>query len=121
MAGLTQAVLLFGADEEARAAAESLGLPVLRVLPPQYRTPLAVLLGKRASAPNAVPYTGDPLPDSIAVFHGLTGRRLDRALEALRGKVALRAVTTPMNLQWNALLLWRNLAAERAALEKRKK
>lgn len=118
MAEIKRAVLLFGEAPQAKAAAEQAGLPVIQVPPEAYRQPLAVLVGKRKPLPPGETQPEAPLPETLAVYHGYTGAFLSRALDALRGAVSLRAITTPMNLNWTVYTLYRHLAEERERLRK---
>lgn len=117
---MNKAIVLYAAGESLASSLEELKIPVISVPREQYRLPLAVILGKRKPAPNASPYEGEELPEPVAVLHGIGGRELDRVLDALRGRVQLKAITTPMNINWNAATLFRNLSQERAALSGRK-
>lgn len=115
---IEKAVLIYGAGEDIRRSLESVGFPVIFV--PEEKNGLAVsevLSLSRAAAPAR-------LSAPFALFHGFSGEELDRALSALAASgagIELRAVTTPKNLGWSGERLCRELAAERKALNGRKK
>ena len=121
---LNKVILLFGLDgEEAKTLSAALaagGFGALAVPPERCGLTLADLLaGRQALATEPV-----PLPETMAVFHGIPGGELDRVLAILRESgvtVGLKAMTTPTNLRWTPAELCRELAAERKALSRGKR
>ena len=82
-----------------------------------YLAPLAFLLASGApEAPGVREYDGEGLPVRMLVFAGLDSGELDEALAVCRengiGREDLKAVLTPHNAMWNAVMLAKELQEE---------
>ena len=98
-------------------APEALLLPVARQ---DYNKPLAVLAGLDAESGVAQPYAGGTLGGHMIVLCGVD-RRLDEILNALRragvGPECLKAVLTPHNRSWSAVMLYGELLREHREMQ----
>ena len=118
-------LLLFGFDSllnilALEAAMKPFGVELVPVGRTDYTKPLAVLAGLDGADGPVQPYAGGPLGGRMLVLCGLDDR-LDELLPALNqagaGPECLKAVLTPHNRAWNALVLYRELTRERQALQ----
>lgn len=85
-----------------------------------YSQPLEALVSGKPS-PLAAPFTGEVPPESLLLMCGLSDKRIDALLLALRKagvQVDYKAVLTPTNRKWNVLRLLLEMRAEKAAYEK---
>ena len=118
-------LLLFGFDSllhilAMEAARKPFGVEVVPVGRADYNKPLEVLAGLDTAGGPVQPYAGGPLGGRMLVLCGLDGK-LDEILPALNragaGPECLKAVLTPHNREWNALVLYRELVRERQAIQ----
>lgn len=118
-------ILLFGFDSFPEVLALGQAVKPLRVeLVPVARTdynrPLAVLAGLEAAPKTVMPYAGGPMGGRMLVLCGLE-RQLDELLPLLRragaGPECLKAVLTPHNRSWNALMLYGELLREHREMQ----
>ena len=118
-------LLLFGFDSllqilALEAAVKPFGVELVPVGRTDYTKSLAVLAGLDTAGGPVQPYAGGPLGGRMMVLCGLDGQ-LDELLPALNragaGPECMKAVLTPHNREWNALVLYRELSWERQALQ----
>lgn len=118
-------LLLFGFDSllqilALEAAVKPFGAELVPVGRTDYTKSLAVLAGLDTAGGPVQPYAGGPLGGRMMVLCGLDGQ-LDELLPALNragaGPECMKAVLTPHNREWNALVLYRELSRERQALQ----
>lgn len=118
-------LLLFGFDSllhilAMEAAMKPFGVELVPVGRTDYTKTLAVLAGLDTAGGPVQPYAGGPLGGRMLVLCGLDGK-LDEILPALNragaGPECLKAVLTPHNREWNALVLYRELVRERQAIQ----
>ena len=118
-------LLLFGFDSllqilALEAAVKPFGVELVPVGRTDYTKSLAVLAGLDTAGGPVQPYAGGPLGGRMMVLCGLDGQ-LDELLPALNragaGPECMKAVLTPHNREWNALVLYRELSRERQALQ----
>ena len=123
---MSRKLLLFGFEElptilAAAAAAGPFGAEVVPVARQDYNKPLAVLAGLDDDPGTVLPFNGGPLGGLMVVLCGLD-RDLDELLPALSragaGPECLKAVLTPHNRGWNAVMLYTELLRERRSLGK---
>ncbi len=114
-------VLLYNFEPERARQIKTLCLPLkLRariVAPEEYSLTLGDLLdGREPGEP------GETFSDEMLVMAGLPAPLMNRFLSAFRRKklrpVALKAVITAANIQWDSLTLYRELSAEDAAMRR---
>lgn len=113
-------ILLFGFDsllnvlalEKAVKPFDAELVPVART---DYNRPLAVLAGLAEASGPVMSYPGTPLGGRMLVLCGLE-KQLDELLPVLRsagaGPECLKAVLTPHNRNWNAVMLYTELLRE---------
>lgn len=117
-------LLLFGFDSllhvlALEAAVAPFGAEIVPVARMDYNKTLEVLSGLDAEPGPVMPYSGGSLGGQMMVLCGLEDQ-LDALLPALRkagaGQDCLKAVLTPTNRKWNALMLYGELQRERQAM-----
>lgn len=117
-------VLLYNFEPERARQVKALCLPlrlrVRMVAPEEYTLTLGNLLdGKEPGEPGE---PGETFSDEMLVMAGLPAPLMNRFLAAFRRKklrpVALKAVITSTNIQWDSLTLYRELSAEDAAMRR---
>lgn len=105
---------------KAKAVFAVQGLRIRALAPEELVLPLGVLTGV-LPPPEETPAPRAPLGESLMVFSGIGGARLDRVLSALlRAGVprsVFKAIVTPDNVSWDFYRLLGELKAERAAVE----
>ena len=97
-----------------------LGLRCRDVAPEEQGQPLGLLLGLEGFGPGE---SAAPFSEEMLVMHGLSPARFNALLDALRReglRVALKAVVTDTNVAWSSERLHRELAAEHAAMQRRR-
>lgn len=119
-------LLLFGFDSllsvlALESAVAAFGAEVIPVARTDYNRPMAVLAGLDEPSGPVQPYAGGPLGGKMVVLCDLD-RDLDELLPALSragaGPECLKAVLTPHNRGWNAVMLYTELLRERRSLGK---
>lgn len=118
-------ILLFGFDSllsilALEKAVKPLGAELVPVARTDYNKPLAALAGLDAAGGSAMPYTGGPLGGRMLVLCGLE-KQLDDLLPVLRrsgaGPECLKAVLTPHNRSWSAVMLYGELLREHREMQ----
>lgn len=104
-----------------KMAAVKLGLRIHTVSPDEFTLPLGRLVGLPAYA-DAEPLEGELFTQEMLIFHNFTEPQLDAFLAEIRraGGVRLKAVVTPTNASWCISALYRELEAERAAIQQQR-
>ena len=109
-------------DRKLRQALVAQRLRVRRVEPVQYGLPLALLAAGHGEPEEQA--EGEAFSDRMMVFCGLSQDQLDRVLTALARsgapRVALKAVLTPTNAQWDSRQLREELEREHRAMTQRR-
>ena len=118
-------VLLFNFSGERRRRIRllliRLGIDCLEIQPKDFDRPLGALTGREgydAPREKTEPFTGEML-----VMDSLDNTRFHQLVDGLRRTrcpVPLKAIVTEHNLSWSPARLYRELAAEHAAMEARK-
>lgn len=113
-------ILLFGFDSllnvlALEKAVKPFGAELVPVARTDYNQTLAALAGLEKAPGHAMPYPGMPLGGRMLVLCGLE-KQLDELLPVLRsagaGPECLKAVLTPHNRNWNAVMLYTELLRE---------
>ena len=113
-------ILLFGFDSllnilALEKAVEPFGVELVPVARTDYNKSLAALAGLDTAPRAVMPYSGGPLGGRMLVLCGLE-KQLDALLPVLRqagaGPECLKAVLTPHNKGWNAVMLYTELMRE---------
>lgn len=113
-------ILLFGFDSLLNVlalenAVKPFGIELVPVARTDYNQPLAALAGLAEASGHVMPYLGAPLGGRMLVLCGLE-KQLDELLPVLRsagaGPECLKAVLTPHNRNWNAVMLYMELLRE---------
>ena len=118
-------VLLYNFQDPARRMAVKLclhrqGLACRDVAPEEQGQPLGLLLGREGFAPGAC---AAPFREEMLVMHDLSRTQFSALLDALRRAglfIPLKAVVTETNIAWSSERLHRELAAEHAAMQRRR-
>lgn len=118
-------ILLFGFDSllnvlALEKAVKPLGVELVPVARTDYNKTLAALAGLDTVSRAVMPYAGGPLGGRMLVLCGLE-KRLDKLLPVLRqagaGPECLKAVLTPHNRSWNAVMLYGELLREHREMQ----
>lgn len=92
------------------------------VAPADYHQPLAALVGERARIGGS--YAGEGFQDEMLVMVNFTSALLQSFLNGLRLNkvpgIALKAVMTPTNAQWDSIRLHAELVREHRAMHAKK-
>lgn len=103
-----------------KQAAAVLKMKVIPVADTEYTQNLEDLTSGSKN-PSADAFSGEVPPESLLVLCGFTDQRMDKLLLTLRRKqiqVDYKATLTPTNRKWNALRMFVEMRAEKAAYEK---
>ena len=120
-------ILLFGFDSllnvlALEKAMEPFGVELVPIARADYNQPLAALAGVDAASGAVMPYSGGPLGGRMLVLCGLE-KQLEVLLPALReagaGPECLKAVLTPHNRDWNAVMLYGELLREHEEMRRK--
>lgn len=120
-------ILLFGFDSllnvlALEKAIEPFGVELVPVGRTDYNKPLAALAGLDAAHGTVMPYNGGAIGGRMLVLCGLE-KQLESLLPALRqagaGPECLKAVLTPHNRDWNAVMLYGELLREHEEMRRK--
>lgn len=121
-------LLFFAAGNEKKAKqlselAEKLQIGFVPVSPMETGQQIGYLAGCDGFGEKRISLLEIPtkMEEEVLVFYGLSEERLDMVLGMLRGgglTVPLKAVVTAHNISWSLAALGRELAAERAQIQK---
>jgi hypothetical protein len=118
-------ILLFGFDSllnilALENAVKPLGVELIPVARTDYNKSLGALAGLDAAPGAIMPYSGGTLGGRMLVLCGLE-KKLDELLPVLRragaGPECLKAVLTPHNRGWNAVMLYGELVREHKEMQ----
>lgn len=118
-------ILLFGFDSllnvlALEKAVNPFGVELVPVARTDYNQTLAALAGMDGEPDHTMPYMGAPLGGRMLVLCGLE-KQLDELLPVLRragaGPECLKAVLTPHNRSWNAVMLYGELLREHKEMQ----
>lgn len=118
-------ILLFGFDSllnvlALEKAMEPFGVELVPVARMDYNKTLAALAGLDTAPRAVMPYAGGPLGGRMLVLCQLE-KQLDMLLPVLRqagaGSECLKAVLTPHNRNWNAVMLYSELLREHSEMQ----
>ena len=115
---------LYCIDENQAAVIEKIfapmGISVKSVGEDEYSKPLSALVFGIGKAADEIG-NADTIDEPMMILHGLERSLLDKAVTALRQNsviIALKAITTPTNLDWSSVKVFENLKAEHEAFKK---
>ena len=87
-----------------------------------FSQPIGVLAGVKGIEPVEEKYDGDGFNDEMIVMGGFTSAKIDALVRALNkngiGKIALKAVITPTNVNWNSVELYKAVKADHDEMNK---
>lgn len=122
-----ETVLLYGLEKKKEEAVKKLclqlGIKAKHISPEQFHLPVGVLSVIR-NAGTAKPASRMPLanpapseiPEEMMIMDGFSPERMDRFLERMKkmgiSGIALKAVVTEFNKNWDSVQLYRELKAE---------
>ena len=105
-----------------RRAVSSLGIKMVTVTPAMLSETVGFCAGVPGFPSCGTPFTGDAPEEEMLVLRGLTQKRLDALLAALResgaGRIDRKAVVTAANRSWTFLQLHAEVSREHAFLQK---
>lgn len=87
-----------------------------------FSQPIGVLAGIKGIEPVEEKYDGDGFDDEMIVMGGFTSAKIDALVRALNkngiGKIDLKAVITPTNVNWNSVELYKAVKADHDEMNK---
>lgn len=87
-----------------------------------FSQPIGVLAGIKGIEPVEGKYDGDGFDDEMIVMGGFTSAKIDALVRALNkngiGKIDLKAVITPTNVNWNSVELYKAVKADHDEMNK---
>lgn len=117
---MKKSVLLYNFDKNrlqlVRKALSPLGCTVKTVLKKDYCHPIGYLVGAEGMLPGKQKYSGNGFDDEMLVMNGFGSEMIDVLIAALKnggvGKVDLKAVITPSNINWDSITLYNAVKAD---------
>ena len=111
--------------DRVRRAVSSLGIKMVTVTPAMLSETVGFCAGVPGFPSCGTPFTGDAPEEEMLVLRGLTQKRLDALLAALResgaGRIDRKAVVTAANRSWTFLQLHAEVSREHAFLQKNRR
>ncbi|NLZ82408.1 MAG: DUF3783 domain-containing protein [Clostridiales bacterium] len=123
-------VLLFNFTDKSRAqtigrALLPLGIRIMKINKEDYNQPLGYIAGVKEIEAVEGKYEGEELQGEMMVLVGITGKRVDDVLLALRksgiGRINHKAVLTLTNQYWTTIQLYEELVKEHVEVTKQLK
>lgn len=123
---MRETVLLYNFDSERQPKVKRALLPLKfflkTVSKEDFSQPIGVLAGIKGIEPVEEKYDGDGFDDEMIVMGGFTSAKIDALVRALNkngiGKIALKAVITPTNVNWNSVELYKAVKADHDEMNK---
>ena len=123
---MRETVLLYNFDSERLPKVKRALLPlkffIKTVSKEDFSQPIGVLVGIKGIEPVEEKYDGDGFNDEMIVMGGFTSAKIDALVRALNkngiGKIALKAVITPTNVNWNSVELYKAVKADHEEMNK---
>lgn len=106
--------------QKIKFAAIPLKLRLVRVEKADYSQTIGYLTGQKDMEENPEKYEGTDLEQEMLVFAGLSNRKLDELLKAMRKagvRVNYKAILTDTNCRWTVPELYHELAAEHETMQ----
>ena len=119
-----QTVLLYNIRSDRgmriRTLCVKMGFKIRSIEKEQYSRPIGYLAGLDGFADSGESFSGEGFDDEMMIMSGFTGTALSMFLDAFKknkiAPVALKAVITETNKDWDSIMLHDELTKERAAL-----
>lgn len=121
-------MLLYGLEKKKEEAVKKLclqlGIKVKHISPEQFHLPVGMLSVIRnagtANSPYRMPPLANPapseIPEEMMIMDGFSSERMERFLERMKkmgiSGIALKAVVTEFNKNWDSVQLYRELKTE---------
>ncbi len=106
--------------KKAQRALMPLGLRIKKVDREDYLQPVGYLAGKKDIEPVDAVYDGDEFAEEMIVMAGLSSKKIDNVIAALRkagvGRIDYKAVLTDTNEHWDSVRLYNEISGEHEAL-----
>ncbi|MGN1458257.1 MAG: DUF3783 domain-containing protein [Acutalibacteraceae bacterium] len=123
---MRETVLLYNFDSERLPKVKRALMPLKfflkTVSKEDFSQPIGVLAGIKGIEPVEEKYDGDGFDDEMIVMGGFTSAKIDALVRALNkngiGKIALKAVITPTNVNWNSVELYKAVKADHDEMNK---
>ncbi|MDD6488356.1 MAG: DUF3783 domain-containing protein [Clostridia bacterium] len=123
---MRETVLLYNFDSDRLPKVKRALLPLKfflkTVSKEDFSQPIGVLAGIKGIEPVEEKYDGDGFNDEMIVMGGFTSAKIDALVRALNkngiGKIALKAVITPTNMNWNSVELYKAVKADHDEMNK---
>lgn len=101
---------------------KTLNIMPVKVKVEQYSECLGYLAGIKGIKSNGKLYKGMAFPEEMMVFSGISSEELDVFLKKYNemgiGKINLKAVLTPFNINWSGEMLYKELVKEHREMTK---
>lgn len=123
---MRETVLLYNFDGDRLPKVKRALLPlkffIKTVSKEDFSQPIGVLAGIKGIEPVEGKYDGDGFDDEMIVMGGFTSAKIDALVRALNkngiGKIDLKAVITPTNVNWNSVELYKAVKADHDEMNK---
>lgn len=124
---MKKTVLLYNFDNKrlrlARKALLPIGCTIKTIPKKDFAQPLGYLAGVENILPNKEKFSGEGFNEEMLVMHGFGGEMIDVLTAALKksgiGKIELKAVITPSNINWDSMTLYKAIKAESEMMNKK--
>ena len=125
---MRETVLLYNFDNDRLPKVKRALLPlkffIKTVSKEDFSQPIGVLAGVKGIEPVDEKYDGDGFDEEMIVMGGFTSAKIDALVRALNkngiGRIALKAVITPTNVNWNSVELYKAVKADHEEMNKNK-
>ena len=105
-----------------RKALMPLGFTVKAVVKKDYSQPIGYLAGAQESSPCKEKHFGSGFDEEMLIMYGFGSELIDVLIAALKnigiGKVDLKAVITPHNINWDSVTLYNEIKKEHDLMNK---
>lgn len=124
MVNRNEVILLYNLDNQRgkniKLLSMRMGIRIKSVTKDKYLEPIGLLAGIKEVESNGLIYEENGFQEEMVILKGFTDYRLDEFLRAMRRNdidtVALKAIITDHNQEWNSLVLYEEIKKENERL-----